>query len=531
MTAPPRPRRNPYWTIPALLIMLSMPLQFSTALFAAVVAFRVGVALARPALARRALRREASTRGETLALGTDQQGHPVTLQERQLAAHGLIVGASGAGKSTTLLGILGEQIIRGRPVVAIDLKGSPAFARRLESAAAAVGRPVRIWTPDGPERWNPLAVGNATELKDKLIATERFTEPHYQRAAERYVQTAIQAMHADGRDVDLPSVVELMDPRRLSVLARSLQPATADRIQDYLGSLTRDQLSAVRGFGTRLALLSESTAGPFLSGAPAERFAGAGEPLRGGDRAGPALAAPIDLRRALAGEEVVVFSLNSGRYGQLAAQLGTLAIQDLVSATGHRLQSAADGHALELATIAVDEFSAIGSDQVLALLARGREAGVSVLLATQELSDLERAGRGFRDQVLGLTALKIAHRQDVPGSARTFAEMAGSEQVWEDTHTIPSWFGAGQRSRGTRRAVSRLVVHPDEIARLPTGEAVMLSKTPVSSVTRVRVNPAPRPAAPAGALARPGAPTPAPARPVAPTRAPAPRDQDPGVTR
>ncbi|MDQ6731151.1 MAG: DUF853 family protein [Actinomycetota bacterium] len=490
MTPPPRPRENPYWTIPALLILLSVPLQWSVALLAAVIAVRAGVALARPALARRAMRRAAATRGETVAIGTDRQGHPVTLQERQLAAHGLIVGASGAGKSTTLLGILSEQIVRGRPVVAIDLKGSPAFTGRLQGAAAAAGRPVRIWTPDGPECWNPLAVGNATELKDKLIATERFSEPHYQRAAERYVQTAIGALHADGRDVDLLSVVALMDPRRLSVLARGLQPAMADRVQDYLGSLTRDQLSAIRGFGTRLALLSESTAGPFLSGAPANP-------------------APIDLRRALAGEEIVVFSLNSGRYGQLAAQLGTLAVQDLVSATGRRLQGMADGSTPALATIAVDEFSALGSDQVLALLARGREAGVSVLLATQELSDLERAGRGFRDQVLGLTALKIAHRQDVPGSARTFAEMAGSEQVWEETHTIQSPLGARPRSRGTRRAVSRLVVHPDEIARLPTGEAVMLSKTPVSSVTRVRVKPAPRPAAAARAPARPAAPHPA----------------------
>ncbi|MEO8966301.1 MAG: type IV secretion system DNA-binding domain-containing protein [Solirubrobacteraceae bacterium] len=501
MTPPPRPRRNPYWTIPALLILLSVPLYWSVALLATVIAVRAGVALAHPALARWALRRAAAARGETVALGTDRQGHPVTLQERQLAAHGLIVGASGAGKSTTLLGILSEQIVRGRPVIAIDLKGSPAFTQRLQGAAAAAGRPLRIWTPDGPEGWNPLAVGNATELKDKLIATERFSEPHYQRAAERYVQTAIGALHAGGRDVDLLSVVALMDPRRLSVLARGLRPAMADRVQDYLGSLTRDQLSAVRGFGTRLALLSEGTAGPFLSGAPANPV-------------------PIDLRRALAGDEIVVFSLNSGRYGQLAAQLGTLAIQDLVSATGHRLQGMADGSTPPLATIAVDEFSALGSDQVLALLARGREAGVSVLLATQELSDLERAGRGFRDQVLGLTALKIAHRQDVPGSARTFAEMAGSEQVWEETHTIQSPFGTRPRSRGTRRAVSRLVVHPDEIARLPTGEAVMLSKTPVSSVTRVRVNPAPRPASSTRAPA-------APKRPAAPAR----RDQDPGVTR
>ena len=43
-----------------------------------------------------------------VSLGTDERGHEVLLSDRQLAAHGLIVGASGAGKSTTLLGILGD---------------------------------------------------------------------------------------------------------------------------------------------------------------------------------------------------------------------------------------------------------------------------------------------------------------------------------------------------------------------------------------------------------------------------------------
>ena len=44
------------------------------------------------------------------------------------------------------------------------------------------------------ERMPPLAHGNATELKDKLMSTERFTEPHYMRAAERYVQTVLQVL-------------------------------------------------------------------------------------------------------------------------------------------------------------------------------------------------------------------------------------------------------------------------------------------------------------------------------------------------
>ena len=69
----------------------------------------------------------------------------------------------------------------------------------------------------------------------------------------------------------------------------------------------------------------------------------------------------------------------------------------------------------------ISDLYGLGADNVLALLARGRESGISVLLATQELADLERAGPGFRDQVLGITAVKLAHRQDVPASAQTIA--------------------------------------------------------------------------------------------------------------
>ncbi|MGH2867759.1 MAG: type IV secretory system conjugative DNA transfer family protein [Solirubrobacteraceae bacterium] len=465
MAPPARPRRHPYWTLPAFVVLISIPVTWALIAVAALIAVSWGVPAWRSAAARRAGQAASATPGQ-LKLGSDERGRAVWLTPGQLAAHGLIVGASGAGKSTTLLRILGEQIAHGRPVVAIDLKGSPHFARALEAEARAAGRPFALWTPDGPSRWNALAHGNPTELKDKLIATERFTEPHYQRAAERYVQIALQVLHGTGTEPSLAGVVALMEPRRLAATVRRLGGAEADRVQEYLTGLTSDQISAVRGLGTRLALLSEGTAGPFLMPGP------------GG----------IDLRGSLDGPEVVLFSLNSSRYGQLAAQLGTLAIQDLVSASGHRLEDAA-GIEHPLAIVAVDEFSALRSDQLLALLARGRESGISVLLATQELSDLERAARGFRDQVLGLTGLKIIHRQDVPSSAQTIAEMTGTERVWEDTHQLRGAFAPAGASRGTRRAVERFIVHPNEIKTLPTGQAVMLTKIPVARVDRVGVTP------------------------------------------
>jgi energy-coupling factor transporter ATP-binding protein EcfA2 len=429
----------------------------------------------------------------------------VRVTDAQLAAHALIVGASGSGKSTTLLAILGDQIRRGRPTVVIDLKGSPAFAARLRAEADAAGRGLRLWTPEGPSHWNPLAHGNHTALKDKLISTERFTEPHYQRAAERYVQAALQVLQASHpeRPVELAEVVSAMEPRRLAAQLRAVPGPLAERVQDYLAGLTGDQVSAVRGLGTRLALLSESSAGPFLAAGPA--------------------ASSIDLADALDGGDVVLLSLNASVYGQLAAQLGTLAVQDLISAAGHRLDRSGAGGEQGggagggvggdpiPAIVAIDEFSALGADHLLALLARGREAGIGVVFATQELSDLERAATGFRDQVLGNTAVKIVHRQEAPGSARTISLMAGTELVWDRTEQVRGAFSGPGASRGTRRRVERPLVHPDEIASLGTGDAVVLSKTPVASVARVRVDGAGR---------------------SAPARARTGRDQPPpGVTR
>lgn len=460
-------RRPPYWTVAALVALLTVPVTWLPAAAVALAVAATAYRMARSVAGRRAARNRGSSRA--IPLGTDARGRQISIAEHELAAHGLILGASGAGKTTTLLTILCEQVGRGRPVIAIDMKGSPAFAGALADAAAGAGRPFRIWTPDGPTRWNPLAHGNATELKDKLIATERFTEPHYQRAAERYVQNVLQvlaASHPD-RPPTLGEVVRLMEPHRLSGSLRGIPRSHSERVQDYLAGLTSDQLSAVRGLQTRLAIVTESHTGPYLEPSPG--------------------AADVDVRSALSGPEVVLFSLNSSTYGKLAAQLGTLAVQDLVCAAGQRLS--AGGRAPEPATVAIDESSVLG-ENLLPLFARSREAGIGVLAATQELADFDRVARGLRDQVLGNTAFKVAHRQDVPSSAQTVAQMAGTEKAWEYTERVGGpLLGGYPGGRGTRRLAEQFVIHPNEIKTLRTGQAVLLSKLRGDRARTVRVTP------------------------------------------
>jgi conjugal transfer pilus assembly protein TraD len=466
---PPRRRRRPYWLMPVFAaLMLSPPAWVTVAVLSAAIGVAVALGARRIVRARAAL---ATAAGDGVALGVDAKGRQVVLSDHQLSAHGLILGASGAGKSTTLLRILTDHIARRRPVIAIDMKGSPSFAAELQAAAAAAGRPFLLWSIDGPSYWNPLSHGNPTELKDRLIATERFSEPHYKRAAERYAQMALSVLaHLHpGRPPTLAEMVTAMDSRRIPGMLRDLPRPLAHRVQDYLTELTPDQLSAVKGLRTRLALLAESAAGPFL------------EPRDGG--------AQIDLRAALAGDPVVVFSLNSSRYPGLAAQVGTMVIQDLVSATGER-QAEANGAPLPQALVGIDEFSALGADHLIALVARGREPGLSVVFATQEFADMERAARGLRDQLVGNAAVKIIHRQDVPDSALMAAQLAGTHQVWERTiQTGGGLLGRYDTRRGTRRLVEQFVIHPNQIKRLTTGEAIVITKQPSAQTRAMRVRP------------------------------------------
>lgn len=423
--------------------------------------------------ARRRLEGASGAVGEDrrLAFGVDDTGAVVYLTEADFVAHAFGAGASRSGKTTALLRVVQAMVAWGWPLVFVDLKGDPDVTRRLRQLAEAAGVPFWSWTLDGGATWNPLAHGDPSQLKDKLIGLEEWTEPHYQRAAERFLQLVFTALAArpDAPAPTLAEVVGLLDPKKLAGLARRLPEGAGDALFAYADGLTADQRSAVAGLATRLALLTESTAGPYLDAGPGA----------------------VDLA-ALAcgtGGGVVLFSLDSGRWPELSAQVGALVVQDLKAVCGQALQGRRRRWAVML-----DEFSALDATQLLGLLARGAAAGCSVTLATQELADLDVAAPGFRDQVLGNTALKIAFRQDVPASAELWAGMAGTEAGWVETiqtahrSATPLSPATGQATgTGSLRSVEQFVVHPNTIKRLPQGRCLLIRKHPAFSARVVDV--------------------------------------------
>jgi conjugal transfer pilus assembly protein TraD len=396
----------------------------------------------------------------------DADGMLVGFDERGAAAripfgaaggsHTLVVGATGSGKTVTQCWIAVRAIDAGCGAVVIDPKGDGLLREQLILAAARAGRDFIEWTPDGGATYNPYGHGSDGEIADKALAAEHYSEPHYQRQAQRYLGHAVRAMRVAGVAVTPATLLEHLDPLRLEVLARGLPEQDARTLCGYLDSLTPRQARDLAGTRDRLAILAESDLGRWL------------DPALEGSR-------PFELLEAVRGGAVVMFRLDADRRPLLAQMLAAAIVQDLLTIS-------AELQAAPVATIvAIDEFSALASERVARLLGRARSAGLSCVLATQELFDL-RATRNehLLEQVLGNVAAVVAHRQSVPDSAELVAGIAGTRGAWISSERVGS--GVATRSRGRE-----YLIHPDQIKALPRGvAAVVVPERGRASIARIR---------------------------------------------
>jgi hypothetical protein len=383
-------------------------------------------------------------RGDRLIVGEEQNGRPVSipLGGPTGGTHTLVVGAAGSGKTVTMTWTAVRAVEHEMGAIVIDPKGDRDLCDALCDAARSTGREFIEWTPQGPAVYNPYARGSETEIADKVLAGERFTEPHYLRQAQRYLGHAVRVLRGAGIEVGLWALVEQLDPMRLEVLARSLPEQEARVTHDYLDSLTKRQQSDLTGVRDRLAIMAESDIGPWLD-----------PRTKGAQR--------LDLLDAARTRAVVYFNLEADRRPLLAQMLGAAIVQDLQAMVAS-LQGRPVG-----TLVAIDEFSAIAPERVVGLFSRARGAGISLLLGTQELADLRVPGRELlHDQVVGNLSALIAHRQVVPASAELIAGMTETRGVWRTSHRSD---GGHTRTRDRENALRE-----DQIRSLSRGCAAVL---------------------------------------------------------
>ncbi len=396
-------------------------------------------------------------RGDRLIVGQESSGRPalVPLGAQVGGTHALVVGATRSGKTVTMTWMSVRALEHGMGTIVVDPKGDRDLSRQLRDAAHTAGRPFVEWSPRGPSVYNPYARGSETEIADKVLAGERFTEPHYLRQAQRYLGHVVRVLRRAGLEVSLEALVQHLDPPRLELLARSLPEEAAQRAHDYLDSLTTRQQSDLAGVRDRLAIMAESDIAPWL------------DPRTPG-------AERLDLLAAAKARAVVYLNLDTDRRPLLAQMLGAAIVQDLQA-----MVAALQGRPVQTLVV-IDEFSAIAPERVVGLFSRAAGAGVSVVLATQELADLRVPGREMLlEQVLGNLSALIVHRQVVPASAELISSMTETRGVWK---TSQHGDGGRTRTRGLEH-----VLRAEQVMSLSQGQAALIGLTDGGSVSIARI--------------------------------------------
>jgi type IV secretory pathway TraG/TraD family ATPase VirD4 len=178
--------------------------------------------------------------------------------------------------------------------------------------------------------------------------------------------------------------------------------------------------------------------------------------------------------RAIRERAIVYFDLQADRRPLLAQMLAVAIVVDLQTVVAALQRTPTP------ALVVIDEFSAIAAEHVARLFGRARSAGLSLLLGTQELSDLRLAGREtVLDQVLGNLSALVAHRQVVPDSADLVSRLAGSHGVWRTSQ--------GRDGRWTRTRASAPLLAAETVRGLPDGYAAVIDLTGEQQVQLARM--------------------------------------------
>ena len=446
-------------------------------------------------------------------IGTDKYGEIVVQSDEEAAAHTFVTGGSGAGKTTTILLGIRDVIARGDGVIFVDLKGGADVPKQLAQWAYRHGRRFQHWSiqdvrepyrgpsRSGPAYYDPLARGTASRKKDLLMGSQDWSNDYYKTVVSNYLQLAlIIAEYVPDQSMDsFTEIAHLLDPKKLEFRAAKAFKNAAKTIegQQIISSYGENEVlsrwwentnmiadprlrqvllsvaqsargmdeqerSGIRGMGSRVQILTQSTAGNWLQNDPD------GEEN-------------INFRETADNGDVVCISLDSSNYEDTSSILAGLIIQDLKTLSSELRTSPAQNPV----HVYIDEFSAIGSTNITGLLSKARDARMPVTLITQTQADLKEQNPAFLEQVLGIVSCFLIHRPNTEHEAEIFAGLTGQHQVYkqrygvETTTGFPGGIGQGAATgQGQVELVTEYRVTTAEIQSLDRGQCVYVAKAP-----------------------------------------------------
>ncbi|MGO9903930.1 MAG: type IV secretion system DNA-binding domain-containing protein, partial [Solirubrobacteraceae bacterium] len=364
--------------------------------------------------------------------------------------HIFLVGATGAGKTTTARRVIAARTLAQKAALLIlDQKGDQGDVEQMRRLAAAAGVPFILLDSQDPntDRWQPLW-GTPDSVAARCVEPIKATEQYYYDVLRGHLDIVCKVLHASDRwPPSVPFLIDACSPESypaILAMAEALPAAQyrlsrrAQRHARYVNSKEgiHDLRGGAKRLETALSLASRQVVTP--------RITPEGE------------AVALNLVQALAQRAVVMWRTHADTMPDEAAALSVLALADL--------HDAAERAGVQW-TLLLDEFGAVidmAAKRGIAILQRARSHGGQVIVVTQSAADIE-ALTGQVGLLASLTdnfAGIVAHRQTSPESRDWLAKLMGTRAIWQSTNQTAA-HGTQHSGRGSARRTREFRVGAD----------------------------------------------------------------------
>ena len=419
-------------------------------------------------------------------LGYNVHKEPWVWPDAVRIKHGVIVGGTGAGKSTFLENIIAQDLTRRfgarkMPMIIFDGKGEREFLDHILPHIAAAGRlqDLRILDPTHPTescRYNPFySLDDAyQEHVNFIFRSFGLREDFFKGHQEAYLSDLVRVLQYTGKLFNVYDVLVMALDE--DVLQDQIKAAKA-RIATLTGLSMQKRLNFEMSVKMLQRSLQDRERVEKIQGLLNELLSFLEDELSVVTGAYQDL---LTLDDVLENDLILFVSLNSNRNQRAVEALGKILLQNIQLMVGKRYSqtSAAQSKDEPMLSVILDEFAPFAYPGFTQVLQTARGAKVSFLFSFQSLPQLQRVSQAFADEVSSAPGTKMIMNVSEENTAQWFLKASAriatkrrSLSVRKTGIFTPKYIETGT---GSESEAKETRAREDHIKNLPVGQMEIL---------------------------------------------------------
>jgi len=400
--------------------------------------------------------------------------------------HGVIVGGTGAGKSTFLENIIAQDLTRRfgarkMPMIIFDGKGEREFLDHILPHIAAAGRlqDLRILDPTHPAescRYNPFySLDDAyQEHVNFIFRSFGLREDFFKGHQEAYLSDLVRVLQYTGKLFNVYDVLVMALDE--DVLQDQIKAAKA-RIATLTGLSMQKRLNFEMSVKMLMRSLQDRERVEKIQGLLNELLSFLEDELSVVTGAYQDL---LTLDDVLENDLILFVSLNSNRNQRAVEALGKILLQNIQLMVGKRYSQTTASRSKDepMLSVILDEFAPFAYPGFTQVLQTARGAKVSFLFSFQSLPQLQRVSQAFADEVSSAPGTKMIMNVSEENTAQWFLKASAriatkrrSLSVRKTGIFTPKYIETGT---GSESEAKETRAREDHIKNLPVGQMEIL---------------------------------------------------------